>query len=53
MKKSQFFSLMKLRRLSVASVAGMGAGGGASQAVLLFVEECDWKVIGISRKYFA
>ena len=28
MKKSQFFSLMKLRRLSVASVAGMGAGGG-------------------------
>ena len=54
MKKSQFFSLMKLRRLSVASVAGMGAGGGgASQAVLLFVEECEWKVNGISRKYFA
>ena len=28
MKKSQCFSLMKLRRLSVASVAGMGVGGG-------------------------
>ena len=40
MKKSQFFSLMKLRRLSVASVAGMGAGGGGGQPRQSY---CLWK----------
>ena len=37
MKKSQFFSLMKLRRPSVASVAGMGVGGHPRQSY------CLWK----------